>query len=629
MTVDHSRQVGPSAVSAERPTVAEIIDRLSRFDGPPQEFLANLLAVQCQIGAAEAGAILRPGASGAPELLAAFPPVAPGATAPVWLARAAELFAETAGARATAVKALHAAEDLYGQAARRHLILVPLRGGEGVRGVEAFLVETRDAAVLAAARERLELTVSLLSLYEMRLALGRRQTDLRRLRAALETLAVINEQDKFAGMAMALANDMASRWQCDRASLGILKGRYVKLRAMSHTEKFSRKMKIVQDIEAAMEECLDQDVEITFPSSPDATFISRAAGELSRRHGPTAVLALPLRHGGRPSAVLLLERPADRPFAADEVESLRLTADLATARVVNLEEHARWFGARAASGLRKAAAAAVGPKHTWIKLAVLAIVGVAAFALFAQGEFRVEAPFVFEPIEQQVVPAPFDGYLESVLVEPPDMVEGGRTVLATLDTSMLRMQLASAKAKRFEYQKQAAAAAREEKTAEAQIALAQADSEAAQIDLLEYQVSRATIISPVGGVVVSGDLKRQIGAPVKTGDVLFEVAPLEALRAELSVRDERIADVEAGQEGELATASYPERRMRFVVERITPMSEVVQRANVFKVRVRLLSAEPWIRPGMEGLAKVDVGRRSYAWIWTRQAVNWVRMKLWI
>jgi len=614
---------------ADRLTTAEVIDRLSRFEGPPQEFLANLLAVQCQIGSADAGAILRPGAGGAPELLAAYPGFPAGATPPVWLARAAELFGETAASAATAVRPIHSPEELYGQAARQNIVLIPLRGGQGVRGIAVFLVVSRDAAVLAAARERLELTVSLLSLYEMRLALARRQADLRRLRSAMEALAAVNEQDRFAGMAMALANDLAARWQCDRVSLGFLKGRYVKLRAMSHTEKFSRKMKLVQNIEAAMEECLDQDVEVMFPASPDATFISRAAADLSRQQGPSSVLCLPLRHGGRPAAVLVLERPADRPFALEEVEGLRLTGDLVTARVVNLEEQGRWIGARAAASLRRTAAVVVGPKHTWIKLAVLAIVGFAVFAVFVKGPYRVEAPFAFEPITQQVVPSPFDGYLAEVFVEPGAQVEGGKTVLATLETVELRLRLGSAKAERLGYLKQASAAAAEDKTAEQQIALAQADRIAAQVDLLEHEISQATIVSPTTGIVVTGDLKRQIGAPFKTGDVLFQVAPLEALRGELSVPEDEISDVELGQEGELAPTGFPERRIRFVVERINPMSEVVERQNVFKVRVRLVESDLQILPGMEGLAKVDIGERAYGWIWTRKLVNWVRMKLWI
>jgi len=126
----------------------------------------------------------------------------------------------------------------------------------------------------------------------------------------------------------------------------------------------------------------------------------------------------------------------------------------------------------------------------------------------------------------------------------------------------------------------------------------------------------------------------QIGAPVKTGDVLFEIAPLESLRAELSVPEDQIADVEVGQHGELATVGHPESKLSFVVERINPVAEVVNQINVFKVRVKLENVDlkggqSWLRPGMEGVAKVDIGKKSYAWLWTRRLSNWVRMKLWI
>ena len=552
MTMERSQVQGNPA--AGRLTTAEVIDRLGRFDGPPEQFLANLLAVQCQVGSAEGGAILRAGAQGRPEVLVVYPPLPAGAAAPVWLAQAAESFREVLEAGATAVKPLHSPDDLYGQPARHHVILVPIRGQPGaVRGIEAFVVESRDPAVLAAGRERLELTVSLLSLYEMRLLLQRRQTDLRRLRAAMETLAAVNEQERFAGLAMALCNEVATRWQAERVSLGFLKGRYVQVRAMSHTEKFSRRMQIVQDTEAAMEECLDQDIEVLFPPLAEATYVSRAAGELSRRHGPVAVVSLPLRRAGQPVAVLTLERPADRPFTAEEVESLRLTADLCAPRLANLEEQGRWFGARAAAGLRKGLALAVGSKHTWVKVAVILILGLLGFMVFGKGEYRVEAPFVLEPIEQQVIPAPFEGFLKSVLVEPGETVVGGRTELATLNTEELRLRLGAARAEQATYQIQAAAAQRDSKTAEAQIAQAQADRAAAQADLLEYQIGRATLKSPMSGRVVSGVLKRQQGAPVKAGDVLFEVAPLEALRAQLSVSEDDVPDVAEWQTGDLVT----------------------------------------------------------------------------
>ena len=193
----------------------------------------------------------------------------------------------------------------------------------------------------------------------------------------------------------------------------------------------------------------------------------------------------------------------------------------------------------------------------------------------------------------------------------------------------MRLQLAAARAEQAGYLKQVDGFMRDGDTAKAQVAQAEADKVQAQIELLVYTVGRARLVSPVEGTIVSGELKRQIGAPVKTGQVLFEVTPLESLRAELLVPEDQILDLAVGQEGALATASYPGQRIRFAVERINPVAEVVNGQNVFKVRARLQESRAWMRPGMEGVAKVTVDRRPYLRIWTRKLVNWVRMKLWL
>jgi len=629
MGVEHT-EVSSPVPDGDRLTMAEWIERLHRFDGPPGQFLLFLLAMQCRVAGAEAGAILRLSAEGRAEVLAVHPPLPSGATAPPWLAQAVASAAQTLAGGRTVTAAFHAPDELYGQAPRRHLILVPVHGTRSVSGLAAFLVDAGgDAAALAAAGERLELTAGLLSVYETRLTLARRQADLQRLRTAMETLSATAAHDRFTGAAMALCNEIATRWHADRVGLGFLRGRYVKLRALSHTEKFLRKTQVVQDLEAAMEECFDQDVEILHPAPAGATFVSRAAARLAEHGGHRAILAVPLRRAGDAVAALVLERPADRPFGSDEIESLRLPAALCAARLVDLEAHDRWFGARLAASWRKGLAVVVGPKYTWAKLAAVAALGVVLFLAFAKGEYRVEAPFVLEAVHRQVIPAPFDGYLKEVFVEPDAPVEADRTVLATLDTSDLILSRAQAEADRVKALKEAAAAKGELKEAEAQIALALADKARAEVDLLDDMIRQASLTSPLGGRVVSGDLKRQIGAPVKRGDILFEVAPIEDLRAELYVPDDVVADLAVGQEGELATASYPDLRIHFVVERINPVAELVKQRNVFKVRVRLLGSYPWMRPGMEGVSKVDVCRARYAWIWTRRLVNWVRMKLWL
>jgi len=624
-------ETAPQVLGAGGRSTAEVVNQLTNFTGPPEQFVAGLLALQCRLSGASGGAFLRIGPEQTADILAVHPPLPDGAPAPPWIGQLAEFAGDALKAGKTTVKPLHGKDDLYGQEAKRHLVMVPL-SGEGFSGLVAYVIESQVPAALNAARDRLEATVGFLNLYEMRQALQRRQFDIERLRVALKVLPAVNEHDRFVAAAMAFCNEAAARWQCERVGLGFLKGRYVHLRAMSHTDKFSRKMKLVQDIEAAMEECLDQDTEVLYPSAPDATYVSRAAAELSRRHGPTAILSLPLRRRGEVVAVLTLERAADRPFDLPEIESIRLTCELCTARLVSLYEHDRWFGARMARGARKALAFAVGPKHTWKKLVAMLVLAVAVFAVVARGDYTVEAPFSLVAARRQVVPAPFDGYLKEVNVKPGDKVVADRTVLARFETAELELELAAKEADRATYLTQAVAAMKEEKLAEAEIARTQARRVAKQIELLEYQIARASIRSPISGTVVKGDMERHIGAQFKTGTVLFEVAPIDSLRAELAVPEDEISDVRTGGEkkaGRLATKTYPDQRFEFEIERINPIAEVVNRRNVFKVRARLLETAEWMRPGLEGRARIHIGRRRKIWLWTHRMVKWLRMRLWL
>jgi len=627
--------------SAPGLTTTEIIDRLSRFDGPPEEFLVNLLAVQCHLAAAEAGVVLRAGADGKMELLAIYPQLPEGSTAPVWLAQAVESAGEVVSAGATAVKPLHEPEDMYGQPARRHLIMVPILTAGSVRGLAAFFIDSQNPTVLAHCRERLELSISLLSLYEMRLTLQRRQLDLRRLRVAMETVAAVNEHDRFAGAGMAMCNEVASRWQCDRVGLGFLKGRYVHLKALSHTEKINRKMKLVQDIEASMEECLDQDVEVLYPAADDATYVSRAAAELSRLHGPMTVVAMPLRRDGEVVGVLTAERAQDSPFMLEDIEALRLTCDLCTARLVNMHKSDRWFGALAVASVRRGLGHLVGPKHTLGKVAAILICAFAAFAFLAKGDYQASATFVIEPIDQRVVSAPFNGYIEEVYVQPGDEVLAGKTVLARLKTDEMESSLIQARADYATAIIDMQTAQAKGETNEAQQAQARADKAQAQVDELQRRIDEASIKSPITGTIISPDIRRRQGASVELGEAMFEVAPIELLRAELSVSEDQIADVLAASQeaqgrggairGEMATEGSPGRRITFTVERVNPVAEVEEKDNVFKVRVRLDEVPEGLAliPGMKGVAKIEIGRRRYISLWTRKLVNWVRMKLWI
>jgi len=614
--------------SPEDLSVLSEVATLLKFDGPPGRFLSKLLALQCRLAGADSSAVLHGNNDAGLEIMAAYPPVRMGGGTTDWIGRISPLCLKVLSSGEAAIAPL---EPLQGSDAsgRRHVIVIPIKKEDLVSAVAAFVVAAQGPMEIAAIRERLELFSFLGEHHELQLAVTEGRKSLRRLTLTLEIISVANRAAQFMSAAMALCNEFADRLECRRVSLGVLKGRSVRVRAMSRTDTFRPEMRLTQDIEAVMEECLDQDIEVLYPPVEDSSHVRRAAKQFAKRHGPLAVLSVPIRQNSDVAGVLTLERTPERPFTVEEIETIRLACDLCTPRLMELHKKDQWFGARAAVTARDGLATVLGPRHTWIKVWTVLILLVAGWLIFAKGDYRIDAPFIFQATVQQSVVAPFDTFIKDVSVEPGDSVQADETILGRLDTSELRLTLASLKAEQLGYQKQRAASMRDGKTAGAQIAQTQSDKLAADIRLIEFHRDQATLVAPISGWIVSKNLKRRLGAPVETGDVLFEIARIDALRAELFVPEESIARVLVGQTGELASVGHPDQKIRFTVRQINPIAEVVNQINVFKVRAKLHDQADWMRPGMEGVAKISAGKKPYVWIWFHRLADWLGMKLWI
>ncbi len=156
----------------------------------------------------------------------------------------------------------------------------------------------------------------------------------------------------------------------------------------------------------------------------------------------------------------------------------------------------------------------------------------------------------------------------------------------------------------------------------------QIDQAAAQIKLLDEQLERIKLRSPISGLVVSGDLSQLIGTSVQRGQILFEIAPLDAYRIILDVDEREVRSVEAGRTGELVVSALPNQNLPFVVDKITPIAEARSGRNVFRVEGRLTDNPPQLRPGMEGVGKIEIGRRNLAWIWLHPVIDWMRIWSW-
>jgi hypothetical protein len=237
----------------------------------------------------------------------------------------------------------------------------------------------------------------------------------------------------------------------------------------------------------------------------------------------------------------------------------------------------------------------------------------------------VEAPVTIRSENIRVVTAPFDGILDGSEVQPGDMVFHEKTILARLATREIELELDAARAKAISDRRDAAVARAAGQAAQEQISLLSARRAEAQIALLEYRLRLAEMRSPSDGILVSGDLRRNIGQPLVRGQTLFEIAMPGALRAEILVLDEDVGTVSVGQQVIISVAADPGRHRSAIVERIRPMAEVVNARNVFRVYAKLDdTGHEELRGGMEGWAKISVGHTNLLSVIVHAPVRWLR-----
>jgi RND family efflux transporter MFP subunit len=254
--------------------------------------------------------------------------------------------------------------------------------------------------------------------------------------------------------------------------------------------------------------------------------------------------------------------------------------------------------------------------------------GLLAFLTLARGDYRVSAETLLEPSVLRAAAAPFDGYILEAPMRAGDVVREG-DLLAQLDDRDLVLERTRYTSQRLQLSKQRRQALSNRDAAQAEIYSAQIDQAQARLAMVEDQLARTRLTAPFDGIVVSGDLSQQLGSPVARGDLLFEMAPLDSYRVVLMVDEREVDEISIGQSGSVAFFAVPGERFGIRVDKLTPVSEAGEGSNRFRVEASLVEAPPdHLRPGLEGVAKVEIERRRLLWIWTHEAHDWLRMTLW-
>ena len=428
-----------------------------------------------------------------------------------------------------------------------------------------------------------------------------------------------------------LVNRLSQHLGCHQVLFGAPHGHGVRVQAMSHAAWFDTRSGLLQQATQAMHEAFDQRLRTVVPAgdgpaAASTTAITTALRTYAADSRSAAACALPLENRGELAGVCLLQR--DAPFTPDELRLLDMVAVVLGPPLALLERQHEGLWTHARRSGRMLAGRLVDGSHPGWKLGGITLAVLLALAALWPVDYRVAAKAVLEGEVQQAAVAPFAGFIRQAPARAGDMVKRGQ-VLAVLDDKDLQLEAERWQAELQIAEKREREARANGERAELRLASAQAAQARAQLQLAQDKLTRVQVLAPFDGVIVRGDLSQQIGSPVEVGKLLFELAPLATWRVILQVDERDVADLAEGRAGDLVLTSLPGRVWPLQVRRITPVAVADEGRNHFRVEAALQDgAAPGMRPGMEGVAKVQAGERSLLWIWTHRFTDWLRLAWW-
>ena len=450
-----------------------------------------------------------------------------------------------------------------------------------------------------------------------------------RLITILNLVATSLHYERFSAAATAVATELAGEFLCERVSIGFVKGHHIKLQALSHSASFEKKANLVRALEAAMDEAIDQQATILVPPDENRQIqVTRSHESLIRDHGAGAVCTVPFSIGSKLIGAITLERPLGEGFDERTISLVEHAASLLGPVLEVKRRDDRWLTEKAADSLRTQLGHLLGPRHVGKKLTAIIALALVLFFSFAEGDYRITGDATLEGTVQRAISVPMAGYVGQANVRAGDIVKEG-DVMFTLDERDLRLERLKWASQRAQYKQEYSKALAEHDRAKTRVLGAQIDQAEAQIALVEEQLKRTRVTAPFDGFVVTGDLSQSLGAPVERGDILFQIAPLNDYRIILKIDEREIDDITAGQTGRLALAGMPGEYLAIEVDKVTPISNAEEGVNYFRVESRLTEGDlSRLRPGMEGVGKIDVDQRKLIWIWTHKVIHWMRMFFW-
>ncbi|CAN5758520.1 hypothetical protein BH11VER1_BH11VER1_25380 [soil metagenome] len=357
---------------------------------------------------------------------------------------------------------------------------------------------------------------------------------------------------------------------------------------------------LFQTLLLAVRDSQHVDEPVTWPEDSDFS----ALGEMARLHESVGVATIPMGAGWMVLAVWKNEAPSHEALTA-------MTRPLvAILHALNRSDFQHAMKSWKKEPLLK--------RRWWF----LALVGVIVLMLTPFHQ-RIHAPLILEPAVRRYIAAPFDSVLKKVHVTTGSLVTKGQ-LLAELDDREIREKAAELEAQAGAANLQSATDMAASNFAESAVSALQAKKFGHELEVLRQHEKNLQILSPIDGILVTGDLERSQGAALKLGRPILEVAPLDKMFVEVAVREEDIPYVRTGMNVIVHVHALGGRKYETELSKIQLRAETRDGRNVFISEAEISNSDGDLRPGMKGEAIIIADHTPLFWSLFRKPWNTLR-----
>lgn len=441
----------------------------------------------------------------------------------------------------------------------------------------------------------------------------------------LEVFNIIIHKDNYELALLTLVNELSFRFNCSQVSIGWLEVNTIVTKAISSIETFEKNSDTIDLLESLFEEVASQEEMLIYPNSDESLALYESERYFKHRN-INQVVSIPIFFKTKLCGVVVLEM-IDSEISGQDIDIVNLCVNQLSPWIMSLQQEQEPFYKRISRKFVSFTEETLSIRYTGIKFIIALLLFVLLSSLVIKIDYKVDGTASLETDFVTYLSAPYDGVIDNVKVKEGDDVLKD-DLLLTLDMNELKLKENESRANVIRYNQEAEKARATGSLADMKIALSKKDEAEVSLSRVEYYISQSNIKAPYDGIVVEGDHTKLLGSPVNKGDVMLKIAKLGSMFLKIKIKEEDIDSITSS--GKFIFLSRPSISYNITIDKIIPVAEVDKsEGNVFVVKAFINEKEEfWWRPGMSGIAKIDVGEKTIFWIATHKIVDFFRIYVW-